>query len=121
MSDAPSQRQPEITAWMKPSCGWSNGVRAVFQKYGLPYDDRDIINNPSNFHEMVRLTGQRFQPCVLVGESLLADVSGEELEEWLIENKVVEPIEEGSETPLDRGCADHSAPPPSDVELVIRR
>ena len=34
---------PTIIGWMKPSCGWSNGVRAVFQKYGLAFDDRDII------------------------------------------------------------------------------
>jgi len=37
--------KPKITAWLKPSCGWSNGVRAVLKKYELPFDDRDVINN----------------------------------------------------------------------------
>ena len=27
--------QPKIIAYMKPVCGWSNGVRAIFAKYGL--------------------------------------------------------------------------------------
>ena len=37
---------PKIVAYLKPSCGWSNGVRAVFKKYDLPFEDRDIINDP---------------------------------------------------------------------------
>jgi glutaredoxin-related protein len=45
---------PQIVAWLKPVCGWSNGVRAVFDKYGLSYDDRDIINNPEIYAEMVQ-------------------------------------------------------------------
>ncbi|GIX07586.1 MAG: hypothetical protein KatS3mg115_1989 [Candidatus Poribacteria bacterium] len=77
-----TQTQPKIIAWLKPSCGWSNGVRAVLRKYGLQYEDRDIINHPEYYEEMVRLTGQPYQPCVQVGEAILADISGEELEAW---------------------------------------
>ena len=40
--------QPKIIGYMKPTCGWSQGVRAVLQKYELEYEDRDINNNPSN-------------------------------------------------------------------------
>jgi len=43
----------KIIAYLKPVCGWSNGVRAVLQKYKLPYEDRDIINNQTDFNEMV--------------------------------------------------------------------
>ena len=45
--------QPKIVGYMKPSCGWSRGVRAVFDKYGLEYDDLDIINNSDNFELIV--------------------------------------------------------------------
>lgn len=102
--------QPKIIAWMKPSCGWSNGVRAVLRKYGLEYEDRDIINVPENFYEMVRVTGQRLQPSLQIGDTVLADISGEELEAWIIENGIVEPVEGESDIPLDRGCVDHSEP-----------
>ncbi len=83
---------PQIIAWLKPVCGWSNGVREVFQKYGLEYDDRDIINNPDIYAEMVQKSGQPLSPCVEVNGQMLADVSGEEVETWLVDNKVVETV-----------------------------
>ena len=42
---------PQIIAWLKPVCGWSNGVREAFRKYGLEFEDRDIINNPDIYAE----------------------------------------------------------------------
>ena len=43
---------PKIIAYLKPTCGWSNGVRAVLEKYDLPFEDRDIINDPAQRQEM---------------------------------------------------------------------
>ena len=80
---------PQIIAWLKPVCGWSNGIREVFRKYGLQFDDRDIINNPDIYAEMVQKSGQPLSPCVEVDGQMLADVSGEEVEAWLVDNKVV--------------------------------
>ena len=34
-----------VVAYLKPTCGWSKGVRAILQKYGLPFKDKDVINN----------------------------------------------------------------------------
>jgi hypothetical protein len=39
--------KPQIVAYLKTSCGWSNGVRAVLEKYELPYEEKDIIQNPA--------------------------------------------------------------------------
>jgi glutaredoxin len=97
---------PKITAWMKTSCGWSNGVRAVFKKYGLAYEDKDIIQNPAFRWEMEQKSGQSLQPCVEVNDTMLADISGEELEKWLIENGVVRPNDKATGVPLDRACSD---------------
>ena len=57
-----------IKAYLKPSCGWSNGVRAILRKYGLDYSDIDIINNRANYAEMVAKSGhhQLFGPLSLV-------------------------------------------------------
>ncbi len=38
--------KPTIIAYLKPFCGWSQGVRAVLRKYDLPFEDRDIWNDP---------------------------------------------------------------------------
>jgi len=82
---------PEIVAYLKPVCGWSSGVREVFRKYDLQYEDKDIINNPEIYAEMVQKSGQPLSPCVVVNGEMLADVSGEEVETWLLQNDVVSP------------------------------
>ena len=81
---------PKIVAYLKPVCGWSNSVRETFAKYKLEYEDRDIINNPDIYAEMVQKSGQPLSPCVEINGQMLADVSGEEVEAWMVENGVVE-------------------------------
>ena len=66
-------------------------MRAVFKKYDLPFDERDIINKPECYQEMVEKTGQTKQPCVEIGGRVLADVSGDEVEAWMLQNGVVTP------------------------------
>jgi monothiol glutaredoxin len=97
----------KIIAYLKPSCGWSRGVRAVLAKYNLSYEDRDIINDPAQRAEMVQKSGQQLSPCVEVNGAMLADISGEELEQYLIEQKLVQPTPATSDVPLDRGCPGH--------------
>jgi len=83
------QTHPEIVAYLKPVCGWSNGVRAVLRKYGLQYADKDIINDRSNYSEMVRKSGQPLSPCIEIDGEMLADISGPEVEQYLLEKGLV--------------------------------
>ena len=99
--------QPTITAYMKPVCGWSNGVRAIFAKYGLEYEDKDIINIAANYREMVEKTGQPLQPCVQIDDVILADVSGDEVEAYLIQSGLVQQNTAETDVPTDEACADH--------------
>lgn len=101
--------KPRIVAWMKPSCGWSQGVRAVLRKYDLPFEDRDIINNPDNYQEMVEKTGQMLQPSLEINGQILADVSGEEVEAWLLKNGLAKPNSAVPEVPINQPCA-HEMP-----------
>ncbi len=103
-------KQPEIVAWMKPSCGWSNGVRAVFAKYDLKYDDRDIINNQDNYYEMVMASGQELQPCVEINGVMLADVSGEEVEAYLVQKNLTAASDAPVDVALDAPCETHDEP-----------
>lgn len=102
--------KPKIIAYLKPSCGWSMGVRAVFKKYDLPFEDRDVINDPAQFQEMVEKTGQMKQPCVEVNGHMLADVSGEDVEAWLLSNRVVNQNDTAPEVPINQPCANEMAP-----------
>src|SRR4029078_1611409 len=81
--------KPKIIAYLKPSCGWSQGVRAIMKKYDLPFEDRDIINDPVQRQEMIEKSGQMLSPCVEVNGQMLPDISGEEVESYLLTNKLV--------------------------------
>jgi glutaredoxin len=94
--------KPKIVAYLKPTCGWSQGVRAVLRKYDLPYEDRDVINDPLQRQEMIEKSGQMLSPCVEINGQMLPDISGEEVEAWMLANNVV--------TQNDRTrCADQPA------------
>ena len=96
---------PKITAYVKTSCGWSNGVRAVLAKYNLPYTEKDIIQNPAFRWEMETKSGQPLSPCVEINGQMLADVSGEEVERYLIDNKLVEASDAPTDVQTNAACA----------------
>ncbi len=95
---------PQITAYLKTSCGWSNGVRAILAKYDLPYEEKDILKNPDFRAEMEQRSGQRLSPCLVVNEHMLPDVSGEELENWLVANDLISRSEAPVAVPINSSC-----------------
>jgi glutaredoxin len=95
---------PQITAYLKTYCGWSAGVRAVLAKYNLKYTEKDIIQNPAFRWEMETKSGQPLSPCVEINEKILPDVSGKEVEKYLIDNKIVQPSDAQTSVPLNAPC-----------------
>ena len=85
-------------------------MRAVLRKYDLSFDDRDVINNPANYEEMVARSGQPLQPTLEIDGQILADVSGEEVEAWLIKKGYVKPNSAPAGAPTNQACQDHPAP-----------
>ena len=98
--------KPTITAWLKTSCGWSRGVRAVLSKYNLEYTDKDIIQNPAFRWEMEQKSGQSMQPTIEVNGVMLCDVSGEELEAYLLQEGLVGNTDAATNVPLNSACTD---------------
>ena len=96
----------KIKAYLKPHCGWSQGVRAIMRKYSLPYEDIDIINVRANYEEMVRKSGQPLSPCVEIDGTMLPDISGEEVETWLIQNGYIEQSDAAADAPTNSACSD---------------
>ena len=97
--------KPKVIAYLKPTCGWSQGVRAVLRKYDLPFEDRDIINDPVQRQEMNEKSGQPLSPCVEVNGHMLADVSGSEVEAYLVAQRLVQPTDRPLDVPIDQPCA----------------
>jgi len=98
-------QKPEITAYLKTYCGWSAGVRAVLAKNNPPYTEKDIIQNPAFRWEMETKSGQPLSPCVVINGQMLADVSGEEVERYLVDNKLVEASDVTTDVPTNAPCA----------------
>lgn|SRR5512140_114947 len=96
--------KPKVIAYLKTTCGWSQGVRAVLRKYDLPFEDRNIIKDPAQREEMVARSGQSLSPCVEVDGKMLPDISGEELEHYLLENGLVQPTEREPDMPINQPC-----------------
>ncbi len=95
-----------ITAYLKTFCGWSEGVRAIFRKYRLPFEEKDIIKNPAFRWEMEQRSGQPLSPCVEINGQMLADVSGEEVEAWMLKHGIVQPNDMAPDAPIDSACSD---------------
>jgi glutaredoxin len=101
--------KPNIIAYLKPTCGWSQGVRAVLRKYDLPFEDRDIINDPLQRQEMIEKSGQMLSPCVEVNGQMLPDISGDEVETYLLTNRLVQVNDRQPDAPTNQPCA-HEMP-----------
>ena len=108
--------KPKIIAYLKPTCGWSQGVRAVLRKYDLPFEDRDIINDANQRQEMIEKSGQMLSPCVEVNGRMLADISGEEVEAFLLANKLVAVNDRRPDAPINEPCA-HELPQASPIQF----
>jgi glutaredoxin-related protein len=96
---------PQITAYLKTYCGWSAGVRAVLAKYHLPYTEKDIIQNPAFRWEMETKSGQPLSPCLEINGQVLADVSGDEVEKYLIDNGFIQESDAATDVPTNAPCA----------------
>src|SRR5881397_3117610 len=99
-------QRPEITAYLKTHCGWSAGVRAVLAKYNLVYTEKDIIQNPAFRWEMETKSGQPLSPCVDVDGKMLADVSGDEVEAYLVRNRLITSSDASTDVPTNAPCTD---------------
>ena len=111
--------KPKIIAYLKPSCGWSQGVRAIMRKYDLPFEDRDIINDPLQRQEMIEKSGQMLSPCVEVDGRMLPDISGEEVEAYLLANSLVETNARQPDAPTNQPCA-HELPQAAPLQFQSR-
>lgn len=98
--------KPVITAYLKTHCGWSKGIRAVLAKYDIPFTEKDIIVNPDFRFEMEQLSGQPLSPCVVVNGVMLPDISGEEVESYMLSNGLVGESSASTDVPLNSACSD---------------
>ncbi|MGY8689166.1 MAG: glutaredoxin, partial [Verrucomicrobiales bacterium] len=54
---------------------------------------------------MEHKTGQPLSPCVEVNGTMLPDVSGQEVEQYMLENGLVQATEAEADAPTDSACS----------------
>ena len=82
------------------------GVRAIMKKHGLEFEDRDIINNADQYAEMVEKSGQPLSPCVEIDGHMLADVSGDEVEAYMLKEGLAAENSAEADAPTNAACTD---------------
>jgi monothiol glutaredoxin len=80
---AMSESEPKIIAYLNPMCPWTHGVLAFLKSNELRFEFRDIMRDPAQYEEMVKKSGQYSSPCVEIDGHMLADVGGDEVEDWM--------------------------------------
>ena len=75
-------------------------------KYSLPYTEKDIIQNPAFRFEMEQRSGQSLSPCVEINGVMLPDISGEEVEAYMLAQNLVSPNSVATDVPLNSACTD---------------
>ena len=55
---------------------------------------------------MIQKSGQELSPCVEINGHMLADVSGDEVEAWMLAQGLVRRNQTSVDVPTDRGCSD---------------
>lgn len=74
---------PKITAYLDPCCPWTRGVVHFLESHDFSFDYRDIAKSRADYGEMIAKSGQHSSPCVEIDGHMLADVGGDEVEEWM--------------------------------------
>src|ERR1700732_788046 len=108
---------PQIVAYLKTHCGWSAGGRGALAKYSMPYEEKDIIKNPAFRWEMEQKSGHPLSPSIEIEGVMLADISGEEVEHYLVSNNLVQANAAPSDVPLNAPCP----PEQHEANLFFRR
>lgn len=79
----------KIRAYLKAGCCWSDGVRAALRKYALDFEEIDVAKSPESLAALAQVSGGATVPCVEIDGVFLSDVSGEEVENFLLSNHLV--------------------------------
>ena len=93
-------------------------MRAIMRKYDLPFEDRDIINDAAQRQEMIEKSGQMLSPCVEINGHMLPDISGEEVEAYMLANGLTQENSRLPDAPTNQPCAHEM---PAGAPLAFKR
>ena len=101
-----STRKPKqrITAYLKPNCGWSKGVRAILGNHNLPSISSTIRSTTLRYSKRA---GRAFRLVSRSTGTCLADVNGNEVEAYLLESRRAALTSAVADAPANWACDAH--------------
>ena len=79
----------ELKLYVKTWCPWCIMAEDFLKKRGYAYRQIDVESSRAAYDEMIRLSGQRLTPTLVVGEKVLPDFGPEELDVFLKKHSII--------------------------------
>lgn len=77
-----------LRLYIKPRCPWCVSAKAYLDQAGYQYEEINVLANPNDYAQMIRLSGQSLTPTLVVGELVLGDFGTDELEIFLQKHRI---------------------------------
>ena len=68
-----------LKVYVKTWCPWCVAARKVLVERGFDYEEIDVEASKEAYAEMIRISGQRLTPTLVVADKVLPDFGPEEL------------------------------------------
>ena len=78
-----------LIVYTKTGCPWCAEVRSFLKGKGVPFEEREVQENPEYFKELVRKSGQAKTPTLDLDGVILADTDAPAVEKFLKEKKIL--------------------------------
>jgi len=73
----------DIKLYTRNFCGWCVDAKEYLTEHGIPFQEIDVGRDPAANDEMVKLSGQRYVPTIVVDGHVLANFDTGQLEAFL--------------------------------------
>jgi len=78
----------QLKLYVKNWCPWCISAKQFLNKRGYRYEELDVNRDDAAYDEMIRLSGQRFTPTLVVDGKVLADFGTDELDVFLKQHSI---------------------------------
>lgn len=79
----PVRKQPRIVIFTTPSCPWCRAVKTYLRQNGFRFREVDVSKDPDAARDMIRRTGQRGVPVLLIGNRPIVGFDREKIDKLL--------------------------------------
>jgi glutaredoxin-like YruB-family protein len=81
--DAQGKIMTQTRLYTRKWCGWCVDAKEYLKSHGIPFEEIDVGRDPAADEEMIRLSGQRYVPTVVIDGHVLANFDTGQLERFL--------------------------------------